>query len=62
MSESRIASQAIEYGHSSRDEYEILFIHGILHILGFDHEDDREYEDMWRYEQNIRNNMSLSIN
>ncbi len=29
--------QAREYGHSMRAEIELLVVHGLLHILGFDH-------------------------
>lgn len=28
----------------------VLFIHGMLHILGYDHETDEEYEEMYREE------------
>jgi probable rRNA maturation factor len=31
---------AEEYGHSEDDERALLFIHGMLHILGYDHEID----------------------
>ncbi|MSN96022.1 rRNA maturation RNase YbeY [Campylobacter sp. FMV-PI01] len=31
---------AINFGHNIEDEIALLFIHGILHILGFDHETD----------------------
>jgi probable rRNA maturation factor len=27
-------------GHSVDDEISLLFIHGVLHLLGYDHEDD----------------------
>ncbi len=28
------------FGHSEADEFTLLFIHGLLHLLGFDHECD----------------------
>ncbi len=31
---------AIRYNHSMDDEFALLFIHGLLHLLGFDHEID----------------------
>lgn len=31
---------SIELGHSLEEEIKILFVHGILHLLGFDHEKD----------------------
>ncbi|WP_232086842.1 rRNA maturation RNase YbeY [Helicobacter winghamensis] len=31
---------AQELGHSLNDEIALLFIHGVLHLLGFDHEVD----------------------
>ena len=31
-------AQASRFGHSFRDEYRILLIHGLLHLVGFDHE------------------------
>lgn len=35
-----VEEKAKEYGHSFNDEFSLLFIHGILHLLGFDHEVD----------------------
>ena len=33
--------QAIQQGHSLEKELDILLIHGILHLLGYDHETDQ---------------------
>ena len=54
LSESRIISQALEHGHTSQKECEILVLHSILHIIGFDHETEEEYEEMWEYEWPLR--------
>lgn len=35
-----ISEKASEYNHSFEDEMKLLFIHGLLHLLGFDHEVD----------------------
>ncbi|MDR3162313.1 MAG: rRNA maturation RNase YbeY [Helicobacteraceae bacterium] len=32
--------QAEEFGHSIESEIAILFLHGVLHLLGYDHESD----------------------
>ena len=35
-----VVQKAEEFEHSSHDEMALLFIHGLLHILGYDHEED----------------------
>jgi probable rRNA maturation factor len=35
-----VSKKAKELGHSEQDELSLLFIHGMLHLLGFDHEVD----------------------
>jgi len=44
--------QAAEYGHPVGREIEILMLHGVLHLLGMDHERDRgqmaRAENKWR--------------
>jgi probable rRNA maturation factor len=33
-------SAALELGHGYEDEVKLLFIHGLLHLMGYDHEVD----------------------
>jgi probable rRNA maturation factor len=33
-------AQAEEYGHTVEEELNLLLVHGVLHLLGYDHEDD----------------------
>ncbi len=35
-----VKQKADEFGHTTQDELSLLFIHGLLHLLGFDHETD----------------------
>ena len=35
-----VGLKAKEFNHSQNDEIALLFTHGMLHILGFDHEND----------------------
>lgn len=35
-----VQQKAKEYNHSLNDELQLLFIHGLLHLIGFDHEVD----------------------
>jgi probable rRNA maturation factor len=42
----RAVLQAEEYGHSVEREVAYLVAHGVLHVLGYDHEVDHERERM----------------
>jgi len=41
------AVQAREAGHSAQEELELLVVHGILHLLGYDHADPEEQATMF---------------
>lgn len=40
ISVARARAQARSFGHSLEQEIEILMLHGVLHLLGMDHESD----------------------
>jgi probable rRNA maturation factor len=41
------AEQAAKAGHSAQDELELLTVHGILHLLGYDHAEPEEHAAMF---------------
>ena len=47
------ARNAVEHGVTFDDEIALLVVHGILHLLGMDHEVDAEAERMERREQQL---------
>lgn len=34
--------QALEYGHTVEEELNLLLVHGVLHLMGYDHEEDED--------------------
>ena len=51
--------QAEEYGHSLRREMCFLFTHGILHLLGYDHQNEIEEKEMFSIQDKIMEIMKL---
>lgn len=45
--------QAVEYGHSNKREICYLVIHGLLHLLGYDHEKEEDKKKMRTKEEEI---------
>ena len=41
------AVQARQHGHSTQAELELLTVHGVLHLLGYDHADPEEEAEMF---------------
>lgn len=40
------AAQSEDYGHSLEREIGFLFVHGFLHLIGYDHQDDASEAEM----------------
>ncbi|MGM7667379.1 rRNA maturation RNase YbeY [Microbacterium sp. A93] len=47
------AAQAARGGHSAQDEVLLLLTHGLLHLLGFDHEEDEEKTEMFALQHRL---------
>ena len=45
--------QAREQGYSTEKELALLIIHGILHLLGYDHEEPEEEDEMRKREKEL---------
>ena len=54
-----VAREAAEQGKSLAAHYAHLTVHGVLHLLGLDHEDEREAEAMERFEREILADLGL---
>jgi probable rRNA maturation factor len=55
----RVLEQADEYGHSAAREFVYLFVHGLLHLLGYDHGADDERAAMRGIEEQIMGEVGL---
>lgn len=51
----RMEEQARDYGHSERRELSFLVVHGILHLLGYDHMKLEEEKIMFSRQEEILN-------
>lgn len=49
----RVKSQAKEYDHSIKREFCFLFIHGMLHLFGYDHMNKKDEKRMFELQDKI---------
>lgn len=50
----KIKLYAKERWHTYREELEYIVIHGLVHLMGYDHESDRDEEEMENIEKKIQ--------
>jgi probable rRNA maturation factor len=55
------ARQAEQRDHSVNVEIQLLVIHGILHLLGYDHADVNERQQMWEVKAAILDKLSIGF-
>jgi len=53
ISVERARNQAKEYGHSFEREIVYLAVHGTLHLLGYDHEEENNKQEMRNKEEEV---------
>ena len=52
--------QAREYGHTPEREMVYLFVHSVLHLLGYDHMEEKEKKQMRQKEEKVMENLGIS--
>ena len=57
--EKKARQQAVEFGHSYEREILYLFTHSVLHLLGYDHEEEADKQEMRAREEEIMNELGL---
>ena len=55
----RMKQQAIEYQHSEKRELSFLAVHGLLHLLGYDHMNKEEEKVMFELQEFILNGADI---
>ncbi|WP_281888210.1 rRNA maturation RNase YbeY [Paenibacillus sp. YYML68] len=60
ISVERAAAQAEEYGHSLERELGFLFVHGFLHLIGYDHQNEDEEKRMFAKQEAILQQAGLT--
>lgn len=53
ISYDKVISQAKEYGHSIKREICFLGVHGLLHLLGYDHMNKEDEEKMFKLQKEL---------
>ncbi len=53
ISYQKARTQAVSYGHSIEREFSFLFVHGLLHLLGYNHETESEEKIMLSLQDKI---------
>ena len=57
----RMIKQAEEYGHSEKRELSFLCCHGLLHLLGYDHVNNKEEEKiMFELQERLLNEVHIT--
>lgn len=61
ISYDRAQVQAASGGHSTQAELQLLAVHGVLHLLGYDHQTPEDMDDMWQRQAAILKALGCEI-
>ncbi len=61
ISYQRAAAQAEAADHSFQDELTLLVVHGVLHLLGYDHVEPDEKQAMWSMQAEVLQKLGANI-
>ena len=56
----KVEEQAKEFGHSFERELIYLFVHSLLHLLGYDHMEEEEKKEMRQREEQVMTAIDLN--
>ena len=62
LSVERAEEQAADYGHSLRREIAFLTVHGMLHLLGYDHMEEADRLEMEKEQRYVMGQLGISRN
>ncbi|HOE56600.1 MAG TPA: rRNA maturation RNase YbeY [Bacillota bacterium] len=60
ISMKRVLEQSKEYGHSFNRELAFLLVHGMMHLLGYNHENEAAEGEMFDIQEEILKEMNLT--
>jgi len=55
----KVKEQSTEYGHSFEREFSYMLVHGFYHLMGYDHMEENEKQQMRVKEENILNKLNI---
>lgn len=59
ISYDKVISQALDYGHSKEREICFLGVHGLLHLLGYDHMNKEDEKEMFELQKELLNSYGI---
>ena len=57
--EEKVYEQAISYNHSNEREFAFLLTHGLLHLLGYDHTNKTDEEEMFGLQKKVLEDLKI---